>query len=96
MLRPSAANIAQKFGKIGAADVLNSFAGTAVNIEAAEATNWGAGITQDIDAAAMRFYIGHLSSSADLTLINRAKFVTRKSNAIDAVGVFFNGATIKF
>jgi hypothetical protein len=86
----------QALGTIGATDVLNSFAGTAVNIKTAEATTWGVGVTQDIDAAAMKLYMGYISSSADLTLINRATSQTRKSNAIDDVGVFFTGATIKF
>ncbi len=87
----------QALGGIGAGDALNSFAGVAtVNIKSAEAASWGVGITQDIDAAAMKLYMGYINSSADLTLINRASMETRKSNPIDNVGVFFTGATIKF
>ncbi len=89
----------QAFETVGAADVLNPFAGVAgatTNIKTAETNTWGVGVTQDINAAAMKLYMGYLSSSADLTMINRTTLETRKSNAIDDVGVFYTGATIKF
>jgi hypothetical protein len=87
----------QAFEGIGANDVLNSFAGVAtINVLKAESNTWSVGVTQDISAASMKIYAGYLSSSADLTLINRATSETRKSNPIDDFGVFFTGATIRF
>ncbi len=84
-------------GTIGAGDVLNSFAGVGtINIKSGDGTSWGLGVSQNIDAAAMTLYVGYISSSVDLTLINRANLQTLKSNPIDDFGVFFTGATIKF
>ena len=81
---------------LGAGDVLNSFGVANVHIKNSSASSWGVGVTQNIDKAAMALYVGYLHSSAELTLINRATFETRKANAIDDVGVFYTGATIKF
>ncbi len=87
----------QTIASIGTNDVLNSFAGVAtVNMQKAESNTISLGVTQDIDAAAMKLYMGYITSSTDLTLVNRANLQTQKSNAVEDVGVFFTGATIKF
>jgi hypothetical protein len=91
-------NIAnQTIASVGTNDVLNSFTGVAtVNIQKAESNTISLGITQDIDAAAMKIYMGYIMSSTDLTLVNRANLQTQKSNSVEDVSVFFTGATIKF
>ncbi len=89
----------QALSGLGATDQLNSFQGAAastVNVKTAESNSWGLGITQDIDAAAMKLYLGFVNSSADLTLINRNTLEQRKANSIDDIQTFYTGATIRF
>jgi hypothetical protein len=81
-------------GTLSGADVLNSFGATAF-VQTADASTWGLGVTQDIDAAAMKLYIGYIQSSADFTLIDGA-LQTRKSNPVDDISVVYTGATLKF
>jgi hypothetical protein len=81
---------------LAATDVLNSFGVATVNIQTAEASTWGIGVTQDIDAAATKLYLGYINSSADFTLINRSNFATQKSNPVDDISVVYTGATLRF
>jgi hypothetical protein len=81
-------------GVLSGADVLNSFGANAF-VQSADASTWGVGVTQDIDAAAMKLHIGYIQSSADFTLIDGA-FQTRKSNPVDDISVVYTGATLKF
>jgi hypothetical protein len=81
---------------VAAGDVLNSFAAANTLIQHADITMWGFGVTQDIDAAAMKLYLGYKNASGDLTLYNSTTNSTRKSNSIEDIQVIYTGATIKF
>ncbi|MGE0627196.1 MAG: hypothetical protein AB7O43_05175 [Hyphomicrobiaceae bacterium] len=81
---------------LGGGDVLNPFGATDAFVKTAEATIWGFGVTQDIDAAAMKLYLGYSRSSADFTLINSATLAEAKSNSVDDIDIIYTGATIKF
>ncbi len=85
--------------RMAAGDALNSFGNVLADIGGSNATVWGLGISQRIDAAAMNVYIGYHNVSGDITLLNtdpNAAQVTRKANPIDDHQVIFSGATIRF
>ncbi len=92
----SSATNSASIATIGSSDVLNSIGRTAY-VKSAESTIWGVGITQDIDAAAMKLYVGYSRSSADFTLIDSTNLTNQsKSNSVEDIDILYTGATIKF
>ena len=80
---------------VAGTDVLNSVGGTA-DVISTGGTQWGLGITQAIDAAAMVMYLAYKHGEMDLTLQNRTTLAIAKSNPIDDWQAVIVGATIKF
>ena len=80
---------------VGATDVINSMGATA-QIAGTELTQWGVGITQAIDAAAMTMYLGYFNIEADVKLSNTTGTVVQKSRPIEDWSAVVMGATIKF
>jgi len=81
---------------LAAGDVLNSFA-TASNIVSSGQTAWGVGVTQNIDAAAMKLFIGYKRIEMDsLVLFNSATGTTKEANKGEALQIVYSGATIQF
>ena len=77
-------------------DALNSLNSTA-DIIGTSGKQWGFGITQAIDAAAMVIYIAYKHGEMDLTLQQRSNLTNiAKSNPIDDWQAVVMGATIKF
>ena len=68
----------------------------AAQVSGTELRQWGVGIVQAIDAAAMNIYLGYINVEADVTLVNANGTSARKSNAIDSYQAIMTGATIKF
>jgi hypothetical protein len=81
---------------LAAGDVINPGLGAGAKLFSSEAESWGIGVTQDIDAAAMKLYFGFRNYSTDLTLSNAAGTVRAKSNNIDDFQLFYTGATVRF
>ena len=80
---------------VSAADPLNSTGGTAV-IAGSELKQWGLGVTQAIDAAAMNVYLGYMNTQQTGTLARASTGVKSRANAIEDNDVLYTGATIKF
>ena len=80
---------------VGATDVINSMGATA-QISGTELTQWGIGVTQAIDAAAMTMYLAYFNVEADVKLSNATGTVVQKSRPIDDWSAVVMGATIKF
>ena len=57
---------------------------------------WGVGVTQAIDAAAMNLYLGYINTSTDITVQNTTTGVKARSAPLDSMDLFYTGATIKF
>ena len=73
----------------------NGGAGTA-QVSGTELRQWGVGMVQSIDAAAMNMFIYYANIEADLTLVNANGTASRKANAIDTWQAVVMGATIRF
>ena len=67
---------------VASTDALNPLA-TAANVWGSKTDIWGLGVTQDIDAAAMKLYMGWFNYSTDVTLISTTSNTITKSNPID-------------
>ena len=82
------------------ADVLNpTNGGGTVYMTGSQTTQWGLGVTQAIDAAAMNLYLGYINTSVDMNVARTggpSAGVVRKANPIDDNSVLYTGATIKF
>lgn len=76
-------------------DAINPTA-SAKFITSTEATGWGFGITQDIDAAAMKLYVGYWNFGVDNISLADQFGVPSKARAVEDFQVFFTGATVKF
>jgi len=89
-------------GTVASNDVINSLGQTAI-IAGTQTTQWGLGITQAVDAAAMNFYMGYMHTATSGSLItstgvNSTITGTFRAKAL-GVGdfdVFYTGASIKF
>lgn len=79
---------------VGGGDVLNSFGATTAIIQSADLTSWGLGVTQDIDAAAMKLFLGYKRLEGDFKISNGTEI--RKANGVDDIQLFYTGATIRF
>src|SRR5262249_34296959 len=83
---------------LSAFDPLNSMGATAW-LNGNTAKVWSFGVSQEINAAAMILYAGFSNYSNSITLLSpdpRSQVLTRKSNPIDDMQLFYTGATIKF
>ena len=87
---------------VASSDVLNSLGRTAF-IQGNELKQWGIGVTQAVDAAAMNLYLGYINTSTTQTLVtmsgaNGVGLATNnaKANSNDTNQVIYSGATIKF
>jgi len=82
---------------LAAADTLNPTA-TDKFITSTRAKAWGFGITQDIDAAAMKLYIGYVLMSADdISLATvAAPHTASKAREVEDIQMIYTGATVRF
>ena len=70
--------------------------GASVFLAGDELKQWGVGVTQAIDAAAMNIYLGYIDTSVTGTLGNLKTGVNTKAQATESNQVLYTGATIKF
>jgi len=80
---------------LASGDVLNSL-GVGAFLAGNQLKQYGLGVTQAVDAAAMNLYLGYINTQQTGTLGKLSNGVTAKSNASDANDIFYTGATIKF
>ena len=93
---------------LGGGDVLNTFANQTALLGGNDLKQWGLGVTQAIDAAAMNLYLGYINTEQSGTLIGcgvgatcasgtgATKGVNVRSVGTEANQVLYSGATIKF
>ena len=76
-------------------DPLNSIGKTAF-LASNELHQWGLGVTQSVDAAAMNLFLGYINTQQSGVLGDLKTGVLLKSNASETNQVLYTGATIKF
>ena len=80
---------------IAGTDVINLTGATEV-MSGSQTRQWGLGVTQAIDAAAMNLYLGYINTSTDITLQNTTTGIRARSAPVSDMDLFYTGATIKF